>query len=270
LKRRWAARCPSGNERVDLIRRGLVAAVAEHRQHVERDQLLHQFLTARGILDRSLNLGPRDAEEPHEHFPVVRHEQIEFSPEMAGQRGTAAPGRDGEEEITATYDSRDDEVGLPRVVHHAHENASAARIGTHFGIHRTVVGGRHDERHPGKVLDRVSSLDERHRGGGDESRERRLKARTHHHHMRASLHEPGHLASPNFATADDEDMTIAETQNNWIETTATLSRHAKHLPRPPWSPQAPGRVRQDQMPGPSGQAPAGAAHARRTRMTLPG
>src|SRR5258708_20656742 len=86
-KRRWAARCPSGNERVDLIRRGLVAAVAEHRQHVERDQLLHQFLTARGVLDRSLNLGPRDTEEPHKHFPVVRNEQIELSSEMTAQRG---------------------------------------------------------------------------------------------------------------------------------------------------------------------------------------
>src|SRR5712691_7200901 len=75
FERRWATRCPSGNERVDLIRRGLVAASAERRQHIERDHLLHQFLTARGILDRSLNLRTRDAEEPHEHFPVVRHEK---------------------------------------------------------------------------------------------------------------------------------------------------------------------------------------------------
>ena len=84
----------------------MVAAVAERRQNIEHDHLLHQFLTARGILDRSLNLRTRDAEEPHEHFPVVRHEKIELAPEMSGQRRAAAPGRDGEEEITAPYDGR--------------------------------------------------------------------------------------------------------------------------------------------------------------------
>jgi len=208
----------------------VVAAVAERRQHVERDQLLHQFLAARWVLVRALNLGPRDTEEAYEHFPVVRDEQINLAPEMTGQRWAAAPGRDRKKKIAATDDGRDDEVGLPRIVHDAHENAGAARIGTHFGIDRAVIGGRHDERHPGEILDRVSSLDERHRCGVHESRERRREARTHHHHLRPSIDEPGGLASPDFATADDEDTTIAETQNDWVEATATRSRHANHLP----------------------------------------
>ena len=78
---------------------------------------------------------------------------------MTGQRGAAAPGRDGEEELTATYDGRDDEVGLPRVVHDAHENPGAARIGTRFGIDRAVIGGRHNGRHPGEVQTPAGSED---------------------------------------------------------------------------------------------------------------
>ncbi len=211
FEQRWATRRQSGNEHLDLIRRGLAAAVAERREDIGRDQLLHQFLTVHGILDRGLDTSARNAEEPDEYFPVVRHEQIELAPEVTRQRGAPAAGRDGEEQITATYDGGDNKVGLTRVVHDANQDAGVARVSTHLSIHLAVIGGRHDERHIGKVPGRVPPLDERQRVGLDEPRKGRRETRTHNHDVSPNLEEASRLAGPDFAAADHEDATITET-----------------------------------------------------------
>lgn len=210
FERRWAARRPSGNERVDLIRRSSAAAGAERRQNIDRDELLHHFLTARGIVDRGLDLGARDAEEPHEDFPVVWHKKIELAPEMASQRGAPTAGGDGEEQITAPHDGGNDKVRRARVVRDAHQDAGAPRIITYLGIHLAVVGGRDHERHPGKILDRVPPFDERQRGDVDEPREGGRDTRADDHDVSSSLDEARCLAGPDVATADDEDPTVAQ------------------------------------------------------------
>jgi len=130
---------------------------------------------------------------------------------VASQGRVSAARRNGDQQIAATHNGRNNEVGLVRSVHHVHPDTGAQRIITYLGIHLALVGGRDHEGHPGKILDRVPPFDERQRGGVDEPREGGRETRAHHRYVSPRLEEADRLAGPDFAAADDEDPTITET-----------------------------------------------------------